>query len=222
MLGVALPRLRPFLVNLVDFSLILLDKTSQWSYHVVILSNRVPDNCVYRFPAFSFPPNSLVKTLKDTGFLTFEGWASEHVLSDRNGQSRELKNPRTQKIGEIQAFLRLSGNFSQIFPFFACAPLDDGQITHLIRVRLKVLLHDSSWGSSGFPVFPSPFLSSLQKLHMFLDIPRAVSTENQEDVNGEKLTVKKWWIFGADFFTVWCRFFHGLRRFFTVYKGHKR
>ena len=45
---------------------------------------------------------------------------------------------------------------------------------------------------------------------------------NQEDVNGEKLTVKKWWILGADFFTVWCRFFHGLRRFFTVYKGHKR
>ena len=36
----------------------------------------------------------------------------------------------------------------------------------------------------------------------------------QEDVNGEKLTVKKWWIFGADFFTVWCRFFHGLRRVF--------
>ena len=38
----------------------------------------------------------------------------------------------------------------------------------------------------------------------------------QEDVNGEKLTVKKWWIFGADFFTVWCRFFHGLRRFFSL------
>ena len=46
--------------------------------------------------------------------------------------------------------------------------------------------------------------------------------KGQEDVNGEKLTVKKWWIFGADFFTVWCRFFHGLRRFFAVYKGHKR
>ena len=45
---------------------------------------------------------------------------------------------------------------------------------------------------------------------------------NQEDVNGEKLTVKKWWILGADYFTVWCRIFHGLRRFFTVYKGHKR
>ena len=45
---------------------------------------------------------------------------------------------------------------------------------------------------------------------------------SQEDANGEKLTVKKWWIFGADFFTVWCRFFHGLRRFFTVCKGHKR
>ena len=29
----------------------------------------------------------------------------------------------------------------------------------------------------------------------------------QEDINGEKLTVKKWWIFGADF--------HGLRRVFS-------
>ena len=37
----------------------------------------------------------------------------------------------------------------------------------------------------------------------------------QEDVNGEKLTVKKWWIFGADFFTVWCRFF-------TVYADFSR
>ena len=37
----------------------------------------------------------------------------------------------------------------------------------------------------------------------------------QEDVNGEKLTVKKWWIFGADFFTVYAELF-------TVYKGHKR
>ena len=30
---------------------------------------------------------------------------------------------------------------------------------------------------------------------------------SQEDVNGEKLTVKKWWDF-------WCRSFHGLRRVF--------
>ena len=37
----------------------------------------------------------------------------------------------------------------------------------------------------------------------------------QEDVNGEKLTVKKRWIFGADFFTVWCRFF-------TVYADFSR
>ena len=56
------------------------------------------------------------------------------------------------------------------------------------------------------------------------DSPKTAKTSksSQEDVNGEKLTVKKWWIFGADFFTVWCRFFHGLRRFFTVCKGHKR
>ena len=38
---------------------------------------------------------------------------------------------------------------------------------------------------------------------------------SHKDVNGEKLTVKKWWIFGADFFTVDAEFF-------TVYKGHKR
>ena len=42
-------------------------------------------------------------------------------------------------------------------------------------------------------------------------------TNFQEDVNGEKLTVKKWWIFGADFFhglvPIFSRFtptFHGL------------
>ena len=31
--------------------------------------------------------------------------------------------------------------------------------------------------------------------------------KTHEDGNGEKLTVKKWWLFG-------CRFFHGLRRVF--------
>ena len=42
----------------------------------------------------------------------------------------------------------------------------------------------------------------------------------QEDVNGEKLTVKKWWIFGADFFhflvPIFSRFtpiFHGFKGF---------
>ena len=52
------------------------------------------------------------------------------------------------------------------------------------------------------------------------DFPEEIP--DHEDRNGEKLTVKKWWIFGAEFFTVWCRFFHGLRRFFTACKGHKR
>ena len=36
-------------------------------------------------------------------------------------------------------------------------PLDDGQITHLIHVRLKICLYDFFRGGSGFPVF-SPFL----------------------------------------------------------------
>ena len=44
----------------------------------------------------------------------------------------------------------------------------------------------------------------------------------QEDVNGEKLTVKKWWIFGADFFTVWRRFFHGLRPIFSRFVSINR
>ena len=52
---------------------------------------------------------------------------------------------------------------------------------------------------------------------------QGTAKRGQEDVNGEKLAVKKWWIFGADFF-------HGLGAdFFTVYadfsrfcKGHKR
>ena len=46
---------------------------------------------------------------------------------------------------------------------------------------------------------------------------RVRSDVPQEDVNGEKLTVKKWWIFGADFFhglvPIFSRFtpiFHGL------------
>ena len=39
---------------------------------------------------------------------------------------------------------------------------------------------------------------------------------NQEDVNGEKLTVKTWWIFGADFLS---RFGAD---FFTVYADFSR
>ena len=39
--------------------------------------------------------------------------------------------------------------------------------------------------------------------------------EIHEDGNGENLTVKKWWLFGCRFFTVYAEFF-------TVYKGRKR
>ena len=48
---------------------------------------------------------------------------------------------------------------------------------------------------------------------------------DQEDVNGEKLTVKKWWIFGADFFTFCCRFFTvyaDFSRFVRDINGEKR
>ena len=38
---------------------------------------------------------------------------------------------------------------------------------------------------------------------------------SHEDGNGEKLTVKKWWLFECRFFTVYAEFF-------TVYKGRKR
>ena len=38
----------------------------------------------------------------------------------------------------------------------------------------------------------------------------------QEDVNGEKLTVTRWWIFGADFFSRYGA------DFFTVYADFSR
>ena len=46
--------------------------------------------------------------------------------------------------------------------------------------------------------------------------PQSSAQFMQEDGNGEKLTVKKWWLFG-------CRFFHGLVPiFFTVYADFSR
>ena len=46
------------------------------------------------------------------------------------------------------------------------------------------------------------------------------SLATQEDVNGEKMVVSR---FGADFFTVWCRFFTVYADFSRfVCKGHKR
>ena len=42
--------------------------------------------------------------------------------------------------------------------------------------------------------------------------------ENQEDVNGEKLTVKKWWIFGADF----SRFTQSFSQFIRDINGDKK
>ena len=44
----------------------------------------------------------------------------------------------------------------------------------------------------------------------------------QEDVNGEKLTVKNGGFLVPIFSRFGADFFHGLRRFFTVCKGHKR
>ena len=40
----------------------------------------------------------------------------------------------------------------------------------------------------------------------------------QEDVNGEKLTVKKWWIFGADF----SRFTQSFSRLLRDINGDKK
>ena len=51
--------------------------------------------------------------------------------------------------------------------------------------------------------------------HRIMRQKRTTTKQDLEDVNGEQLTVKKWWIFGADFFTVYAEFF-------TVCKEHKR
>ena len=45
----------------------------------------------------------------------------------------------------------------------------------------------------------------------------------QEDINGEKRTVKKWWIFGADFFSRFgADFFTVYANFSRFIKGYKR
>ena len=46
----------------------------------------------------------------------------------------------------------------------------------------------------------------------------------QEDANGEKLTVKKWWIFGADFFHTqsFSRFARSFSRFIRDINGEKK
>ena len=65
--------------------------------------------------------------------------------------------------------------------------------------------------------FPKRFQKNI--VTRFLDnfrIYGSPPSPGQEDVNGEKLTVKKWWIFGAGFFTVWCRFFS---RFTPIFHG---
>ena len=58
-------------------------------------------------------------------------------------------------------------------------------------------------------------VNRVQPLGVTILLKGAYKPWTQEDANGEKLTVKKWWIFGADFFTVWCRFF-------TVYADFSR
>ena len=50
-------------------------------------------------------------------------------------------------------------------------------------VRLKILLYDSLWGGSGFPVLFLPFSFPvfnllLEQLHIVLGIPHAISTGN--------------------------------------------
>ena len=48
--------------------------------------------------------------------------------------------------------------------------------------------------------------------------PPQTFENNHEDVNGEKLTVKKWWIFGADF----SRFTQSFSRFVRDINGEKK
>ena len=45
-----------------------------------------------------------------------------------------------------------------------------------------------------------------------------IAFDYQEDVNGEKLTVKKWWIIGADF----SRFTQSFSRFIRDINGEKK
>ena len=68
----------------------------------------------------------------------------------------------------------------QIPPF----QLDSGQTTHLIRVSLKIFLYDFLGGILAFLFFPPLFPFSfpvLQSLHLFLDVPCAITTGNVQN-----------------------------------------
>ena len=76
--------------------------------------------------------------------------------------------------------------FFHYHAFFFPENLDDDQTTHLTRVRLKILLNDTFWGGSGFPVFSSPILSCITVITcVFGHSPRSVHREcpnTSEDV----------------------------------------
>ena len=80
----------------------------------------------------------------------------------------------------------------------------------------EALVNVALWVRQSSPEFAKLRRSSDEGAHVLLVRPGTCLTfVGPEDVNGEKLTVKKWWIFNADFFMVWCRFF-------TVYADFSR
>ena len=60
-------------------------------------------------------------------------------------------------------------------------------------------------------------ISSLEDLDALILVTCLHAAAIQEDVNGEKLTMKKWWIFGADF----SRFTQSFSRFIRDINGEK-
>ena len=96
---------------------------------------------------------------------------------------------------------------------------DDGTVT-LCTLRAATVLSRDCRADFGRPLTKKAMSHSRDGPGVMAPlrtntVPLTRVWNTHEDVNGEKLTVKKWWIFGADFFTVYAELF-------TVYKGHKR
>ena len=75
---------------------------------------------------------------------------------------------------------------------FGPFPADGGQITHLIRVRLKIFLYDFFRGVEVvlpfLSVLPFSFLV-LQYLHLFWDIPCAISQGDVQTIRKRHMTL---------------------------------
>ena len=168
-----------------------------------------------RFPIHSRAFSATRRLVLSIHIFTWQSQANASLIRSIHANTRAAPNVHQQMCTTGRPFQRLGGLLSN-HPNQNQDDKFSNEKTHCRKVSATFSRSLKCWEFQG--KYKNAFLFA----DRFRKYENSLGTNIQEDVNGEKLTVKKWWIFGADFFTVWCRFFHGLRRFFTIYKGHKR